>query len=259
MAHGAAGVSRPGSDGQVDERDHRCRRDPRRPTRTNRCRRDSRLRLGERHDGRPDSAGHRRCASTAGVVRRARRETDLLDPINSVRHVDAVVLSGGSAYGLAAADGVMRWLEEHEPRRGDGGRRGADRARRGGLRPARRGLAVQADRGVRLRRRGERRAPRSRSAPSAPGPARASACSRAGSAPPSVTLDIGRHRRCDRGRQRRGRGRRHRHRVAVAGRPDRGVRAGSRRRPIRSRPMPTGTPSSARSTPRSPSSPPTRR
>jgi L-aminopeptidase/D-esterase-like protein len=27
--------------------------------------------------------------------------------------VDAVVLSGGSAYGLAAADGVMRWLEEH--------------------------------------------------------------------------------------------------------------------------------------------------
>ena len=40
------------------------------------------------------------------------RETDLLDPINSVRHVDAVVLSGGSAYGLAAADGVMSWLEE---------------------------------------------------------------------------------------------------------------------------------------------------
>jgi len=40
------------------------------------------------------------------------RETDLLDPSNSVRHVDAVVLSGGSAYGLAAADGVMRWLEE---------------------------------------------------------------------------------------------------------------------------------------------------
>ena len=40
------------------------------------------------------------------------RETDLLDPINSVRHVDAIVLSGGSAYGLAAADGVMRWLEE---------------------------------------------------------------------------------------------------------------------------------------------------
>lgn len=41
------------------------------------------------------------------------RETDLLDPANSVRHVDAVVLTGGSAYGLAAADGVMRWLEEN--------------------------------------------------------------------------------------------------------------------------------------------------
>jgi L-aminopeptidase/D-esterase-like protein len=40
------------------------------------------------------------------------RETDLLDPINSVRHVDAIVLSGGSAYGLAAADGVMAFLEE---------------------------------------------------------------------------------------------------------------------------------------------------
>jgi L-aminopeptidase/D-esterase-like protein len=40
------------------------------------------------------------------------RETDLLDPINSVRHVDAVVLSGGSAFGLAAADGVMTFLEE---------------------------------------------------------------------------------------------------------------------------------------------------
>lgn len=39
------------------------------------------------------------------------RETDLLDPINSVRHVDAVVLSGGSAFGLAAAHGVMEWLE----------------------------------------------------------------------------------------------------------------------------------------------------
>lgn len=42
------------------------------------------------------------------------RETDLLDPINSVRYVDAVLLSGGSAYGLAAADGVMRWCEEQQ-------------------------------------------------------------------------------------------------------------------------------------------------
>ncbi|MBI3217159.1 MAG: P1 family peptidase [Mycobacterium sp.] len=39
------------------------------------------------------------------------RETELLDPANSVRHVDAVLLTGGSAYGLAAGDGVMSWLE----------------------------------------------------------------------------------------------------------------------------------------------------
>jgi len=44
------------------------------------------------------------------------RETDLLDPANTVRHVHAVLLTGGSAYGLAAADGVMSWLE----RRGEG-------------------------------------------------------------------------------------------------------------------------------------------
>ncbi len=42
------------------------------------------------------------------------RETDLLDPANSVRYVDAVLLAGGSAFGLAAADGVMRWLEQRE-------------------------------------------------------------------------------------------------------------------------------------------------
>lgn len=42
------------------------------------------------------------------------RETDLLDPANTMRYVDAVLLAGGSAYGLAAADGIMRWLEERE-------------------------------------------------------------------------------------------------------------------------------------------------
>lgn len=42
------------------------------------------------------------------------RETELLDPGNTVRQLNAVLLTGGSAYGLAAADGVMRWLEEHE-------------------------------------------------------------------------------------------------------------------------------------------------
>src|SRR5690625_54845 len=40
------------------------------------------------------------------------RETDLLDPINMVQEVQAIVLSGGSAYGLEAATGVMRYLEE---------------------------------------------------------------------------------------------------------------------------------------------------
>lgn len=40
------------------------------------------------------------------------RETDLLVPENLVNTVDAVCLAGGSAFGLAAADGVMRWLDE---------------------------------------------------------------------------------------------------------------------------------------------------
>ncbi|MDL9944526.1 P1 family peptidase [Gordonia sp. ABSL11-1] len=39
------------------------------------------------------------------------RETDLLDPVNTVQTAHAIVLSGGSAYGLAAADGVMLGLE----------------------------------------------------------------------------------------------------------------------------------------------------
>ncbi len=54
--------------------------------------------------------------ATAGVdVRGAApgtRETDLLDPRNVIEQVHAVLLTGGSAFGLAAADGVMRWLEE---------------------------------------------------------------------------------------------------------------------------------------------------
>ncbi len=41
------------------------------------------------------------------------RETDLLRPCNTVQHAHALLLCGGSAFGLAAADGVMRWLEEH--------------------------------------------------------------------------------------------------------------------------------------------------
>src|SRR5262245_4507419 len=41
------------------------------------------------------------------------RDTDLLDPRCTVDRVDAICLSCGSAYGLSAADGVMRWLSEH--------------------------------------------------------------------------------------------------------------------------------------------------
>ena len=40
------------------------------------------------------------------------RETDLLNPINTVQHVNAILLSGGSAFGLDAASGVMRYLDE---------------------------------------------------------------------------------------------------------------------------------------------------
>lgn len=41
------------------------------------------------------------------------RETALLDPLRTVQVVSAIMLSGGSAYGLAAADGAMRYLEEN--------------------------------------------------------------------------------------------------------------------------------------------------
>jgi len=54
--------------------------------------------------------------ATAGVdVRGAApgtRDTELLRPENTVQQVHALVLTGGSAFGLAAADGVMRWLAE---------------------------------------------------------------------------------------------------------------------------------------------------
>jgi L-aminopeptidase/D-esterase-like protein len=52
------------------------------------------------------------------------KETDALDPRNVVQRVDAIVLTGGSAYGLDAASGVMAWLEE----RGRGVPVGADPA-----------------------------------------------------------------------------------------------------------------------------------
>ena len=42
------------------------------------------------------------------------RETDLLNPLNLVDKVNAIVLAGGSAYGLDAAQGVVRYVEEHK-------------------------------------------------------------------------------------------------------------------------------------------------
>jgi L-aminopeptidase/D-esterase-like protein len=52
------------------------------------------------------------------------RETDALDPRNLVQRVDAVVLTGGSAFGLDSASGVAAWLEK----RGRGFRVGPDPA-----------------------------------------------------------------------------------------------------------------------------------
>ncbi|MFI9616662.1 P1 family peptidase [Streptomyces sp. NPDC052023] len=52
------------------------------------------------------------------------KETDALDPRNVVQKAEAVVLTGGSAYGLDSASGVMAWLEE----RGRGVRVGPDPA-----------------------------------------------------------------------------------------------------------------------------------
>lgn len=41
------------------------------------------------------------------------REVALLDPVCTVEKIHGLIFAGGSAFGLAAADGVMRWLEEH--------------------------------------------------------------------------------------------------------------------------------------------------
>lgn len=43
----------------------------------------------------------------------ATRETDLLNPVNMIEKIHCVMLCGGSAYGLAAAEGAMAYLEEH--------------------------------------------------------------------------------------------------------------------------------------------------
>lgn len=75
------------------------------------------LRVGQAEDARvrtgvsvilPDRAAVCACDVRGGGP--GTRETDALAPENLVDAVDAVVLSGGSVYGLAAADGVAAWL-----------------------------------------------------------------------------------------------------------------------------------------------------
>jgi L-aminopeptidase/D-esterase-like protein len=51
------------------------------------------------------------CRSAAPLP--AQRETDLLNPLNMVERVNAVVLTGGSAFGLESAAGPCDGLEEH--------------------------------------------------------------------------------------------------------------------------------------------------
>ena len=71
------------------------------------------------HPDRPTGCSVVLCpqGAVAGVAVRGgapgTRETDLLNPTCMVEKIPAIGLAGGSAFGLAAADGVMRWLEEH--------------------------------------------------------------------------------------------------------------------------------------------------
>lgn len=75
------------------------------------------LRIGQAHDAAvrtgvsvilPDDRAVAACDVRGGGP--GTRETDALNPENLVEAIDAIVLSGGSVYGLAAADGVAAWL-----------------------------------------------------------------------------------------------------------------------------------------------------
>lgn len=59
------------------------------------------------------AAGPFRCAVHVMGRATGTRELALLEPGHLVDRVDAILLAGGSAYGLDAAAGVMRWMEEH--------------------------------------------------------------------------------------------------------------------------------------------------
>src|SRR5439155_609299 len=82
----------------------------------------------------PDGGMRAACAVRGRAT--GTRELDALNPRHLVDRIDAILLTGGSAYGLGAADGVMRWLRER-----GGGRlvRGCSGAFRPGGRPVRRG------------------------------------------------------------------------------------------------------------------------
>jgi L-aminopeptidase/D-esterase-like protein len=58
----------------------------------------------------PDGGMRAACAVRGRAT--GTRELDALSPRHLVGHIDAILLTGGSAYGLGAADGVMRWLRE---------------------------------------------------------------------------------------------------------------------------------------------------
>ena len=66
------------------------------------------------------------------------RETALLDPAQTVEGIDAIALSGGSAFGLDAASGVQAYMREHRPRLPHPRCRGADRSGGDHVRPAQR-------------------------------------------------------------------------------------------------------------------------
>lgn len=115
MAHGSAGIPGARLDGQAD------------PVRAGSITEVAGISVGHHHRIDPDVTLGSGWASGSTVVLAppgtvggvdvrggapGSRETELFDPSNSVNHVDAIVLTGGSAYGLAAADGVMRFLEE---------------------------------------------------------------------------------------------------------------------------------------------------
>ncbi len=161
------------------------------------------------------------------------RETDLLNPVNSVQIVNAITLSGGSAFGLDAASGVMQWLDEHNigyPRRRE--RRRADRAGGDPVRSrVRRQSEDPARRGLRLPSRGGRR----ERAPVTEGNVGAGAGATVGKSGRPAAADEGRAsarrpspaERAGRRRARRGQRRRRHHRP--------GDRPGDRRHPDRGR------------------------